>query len=257
MTLFDNLAYKTTNNHWLPKIIEAVETGYASQRRPVAIVKKKSFSPSSIGYKHNRCPRLWAMKFAGRYFEDDNTSLQSLGVMSGGTASHERIQTALENAGIVKELEREVTYSDPPIRGFADAIVEIDGEPVVVEIKTTRSEAFQSRTLSMKGPAYQMYQVLIYMYIEGIDKGVLLYENNNDKRLLAVPVEMTPENRAAVEKVFEWMRKIWDAHKADQVPARPWKKSSPNCADCPLFKACWEDEPREDVKIKSMVVHPW
>lgn len=255
MTIFDNLMYKT-EDEFLKKTIDAVERGYATMRRPVEVIKKNSFSPSAVGYKHNRCPRYHAMRFAGRYRFDDQPALQSLGVMNSGTAVHERIQGALEASGIVKELERETTYSDPPIRGFIDAIVEIDGEEFPVEIKSTRDEAFRWRVLRMNGPAYQMYQLLIYMYIENYDKGILLYENNNDKRLLAVPVYMTDENREAVEKVLDWMRKIWKAHEEDKLPARPWKQTSPNCADCPFFKECW-DEPREDIKIKSLVVHPW
>lgn len=255
MSLFDNLAYKS-QDEYLQKVIDAVEEGYAAMRREPEIIEKNSFSPSSVGYMHNRCPRFHAMRFAGRYLYKDEPSLQSLGVMNNGTLAGDRIQKALETAGIVEELEKEVLYDDPPIRGFIDAVVNIDGERIIVEVKTTRTEAFQSRVLSMKGPAYQMYQLLIYMYIENVQRGMLLYENNNDKRMLAVPVEMTDENREAVEKVFEWMRKIWAAHKEDQLPARPWKQSSPNCAGCPLFDACWS-EPREDIKLKSMTVHKW
>lgn len=258
MTLFDNLAYKTSNNDWLPKIIEAVEEGYNAKRRPLGIMKKNSFSPSSIGYKHNRCPRLWAMKFAGKYEEQETTDLEGIARMDHGTQAGNRIQDALQESGVAKELEYEIKFSDPPIRGFADVMAEIDGEPVVIEVKTTRTEAFESRKHSMKGPAYQMYQVLLYMFIEGIDKGVLLYENTNDKRLLAVPVTMTEDNKAAVEKALNWMRTVWKAHLDGLMPARPWKKTSPNCADCPLFNECWGDNaPPEDIKIKSMAVHSW
>ena len=257
MSLFDNITYKQQDDI-LEKIITAVEDGYAAKRRPSGVVKKNSFSPSSIGYKHNRCPRLWVMKFAGKYVEQDTVNLTSIAVMDNGTNRGNRIQEALDHAGIATALEHEITYSDPPIRGFADVMAKIDGEPVVIEIKTTRTEAFESRVHSMKGPPYQMYQLLMYMYIEGIDKGVLLYENNNDRRLLAVPVDMTDDNRAAVERAFEWMRKVWDAHEKGLMPARPWKKTSPNCADCPLFDECWgENAPPEDIKIKSMAVHNW
>jgi CRISPR/Cas system-associated exonuclease Cas4 (RecB family) len=103
-----------------------------------------------------------------------------------------------------------------------------------------------------------MYQVLMYMYLMNVNKGVLLYENTNDKRLLAVPVEMTEENTMIVESAFEWMRKVWEAHLNGLMPARPWKQTSPNCADCPLFNECWgENSPPEDIKIKSMQVHNW
>lgn len=255
MSLFDNLLYKTDDDI-LKKVIGAIENGYAEMRRKPEIIKKNSFSPSAVGYKHTRCPRYHAMRFAGRYMYEDKPSLQSIGVMSGGTGTHERIQQALTHAGFVKEIEKEVVYDDPPIRGFVDVVAEFDGKVVPIEIKTTRTEAFQYRVLNMKGPPYQQYQLLIYMYILDADEGILLYEDNNDKRLLAVPIYMTDENREAVERVFEWMRKIWKAHEEDQLPARPWKKTSPNCAGCPLFDECW-NEPREDIKIKSMVVHKW
>lgn len=256
MTIFDNLAFKP-KSEVLQKTIDAIETGYEQMRRPNEILSKNSFSPSAVGYMHNRCPRYHAMRFAGRYENKDTASLQSLAVMDGGTQAHERIQNALLAAGVAKEVEREITYDDPPIRGFVDVIADYgDGEVVPIEVKTTRTEAFQSRAWKMKGPAYQTYQLLIYMYILGVKRGILLYENNNDKRLLAIPIEMTDENRGAVEKVFDWMRKVWKAHLDGLLPARPWKQTSPNCAQCPLFDACWS-EPREDIKIKSMAVHPW
>lgn len=258
MSIFDNLAYKSTGNEWLPKVIEAVETGYEGKRRPLGIMKKNSFSPSSIGYKHNRCPRLWVMKFAGKYEEQATGTLQSLGIMNHGTNAGDRIQESFKHAGVAKHLEKEIKNVDPPIRGFIDAVIEIDGEEIIIEIKTTRTEAFRSRTLRMVGPPYQMYQILIYMYLENAKNGVLLYENTNDKRLLAVPVEMTDENRQAVEDAFEWMRLVWDAHEKGLMPARPWKQTSANCADCPLFNECWgENAPPEDIKIKSMRVHNW
>lgn len=257
MTIFDNPVFKS-NHEILKALIPAVERGYAAMKRPDGIIEKTSFSPSSIGYKHNRCPRLWAMKFAGKYESQETTSLQSLGVMDAGTVAHERIQNALTEAGVVKELEYDLRHDDPPIHGYVDAIVELDGHDVVVEIKTTRTEAWQSRANKMVGPAYQMYQLLTYMYLLKIDRGVLLYENSNDRRLLAVPVDMTDENRTAVENMFEWLRKVWKAHQDGLMPARPWKMTSPNCADCPLFNACWgENAPPEDIKIRSMAVHPW
>jgi len=258
MSLFDNLAYKNTGDDILKEVIAAVERGYEAKRRPLGVIHKKSFSPSSIGYKHNRCPRLWAMKFAGEYEEQATGTLSSLGVMDEGSNRHERIQSALQDGGIVKELEYEITHDDPPIRGFIDGILEINGETVILEIKTTRTEAFVWRVIKNVGPSYQMYQLLIYMYLMDVNKGVLLYENANDKHLLAVPVDMTDENRAAVEEALEWMRKVWRAHQDGLMPARPWQKTSPNCKDCPLFNECWKDDaPPEDIKIKSMAVHNW
>ena len=93
---------------------------------------------------------------------------------------------------------------------------------------------------------------------KGKKSGAFVYENKNDNTLLVIPVEMDSINEEIIDYAFEWMRTVYKAYKDDKMPVRPWKQTSPNCAKCTFFDACWaEDAPEGDIKIKPMVVHKW
>lgn len=257
MELIKNLAYKRHVGFDVSKLITAIEDGYEVMRKETKVVKKTSFSPSSIAYNHGRCPRRWVMLFQGEWRSVDTASAASLAIMNSGTGAHKRIQDALKESGIVIEEELEVTYDDPPIRGFVDNIVMIDGEEVVVEIKTTRQEAFEPKILSMKPAYYHMYQLLTYMKILGKKHGAFIYENRNDNALLVIPVTMDFTNEEIIDEAFEWMRKVWGQYQKGKLPVRPWKQTSSYCQGCPVFDACWNEAPEGDVKIKPLAVKKW
>lgn len=203
------------------------------------------------------CPRRWVLAFQGEHTGKDTVTATSVAVMDQGQGAHSRIQEALGESGILIEEEKEITNVSPPIRGFVDAIVEIDGVEIPVEVKTTRDEAFVWRQTSMKPTQYHYYQLLTYMKILEYDVGAFVYENKNDNTLLVIPIEMNEENQAVIDEAFEWMRTVCKAYEDGEMPMRPWKQSSPNCQDCMFFKTCWEDVPEGEVKIKPMVVHKW
>lgn len=257
MGLFKNLRYKNVGSLDTKKIADAVEAGYASKLRGDHVMHKVSFSPSSLVYGSGRCPRRWVMAFKGEYTAQDTFDTSSYAVVDHGTSAHTRIQAALEISGVVIEEEKEIKNEDPPIRGYIDNIIEIDGVQIPLEIKTTRQEAFEWRITSMKPTGHHMYQLLTYMKILGSKVGAFLYENKNDNSLLVIPVEMDEVNEQVINDAFEWMRLVHKQYEDGKLPARPWKQTSPNCKQCPLFKACWEDAPEGDVKIKPMKVHKW
>lgn len=257
MELIKNLAYKREVGFNVQRLIDCIEEGYESKRRKTGRFQKYSFSPSSIAYGSGRCARRWVMSFRGEWESVDNNSAASLAVMNQGQGAHQRIQDALKVSGVVLEEELEVKSDDPPIRGYVDNIVEIDGEKIVVEIKTTRSESFEPKIYSMKAAYYHMYQLLIYMKILGIRNGAFIYENKNDNSLLVIPVTLDDFNESIVDKALAWMRKVWDTYENGDLPTRPWKKTSQNCAQCPLFDACWKEAPDGNVDIKPMSVYKW
>src|SRR6478736_8213668 len=123
---------------------EIFEKGYLSHVRDVGIVKKETFAPSSIGYDGNgRCPRYWYMAFEGKYVFEDNNDAMSYATMSSGRTAGERIAQLFKTAGTLVDAEVEVRLQDPPIRGFIDVLVRLEGGDIAVgEIKTTRQEIF-------------------------------------------------------------------------------------------------------------------
>jgi CRISPR/Cas system-associated exonuclease Cas4 (RecB family) len=235
------------------KLSAAIEAGYLSQARANKFTKKVSFAPSSIGYNHARCARYWFMAFEGAMFEE---SVDAMGIanMSNGTYAHERIQKVLEDAGILVAKEVEITLKDPPIRGYVDAMVRLDGEILVGEIKTTRQEAFMFKQNSMKPSINHLYQILIYLRATGKQNGFLLYENKSDNTFLIIPVTMDERNSKILDDALDWLREVYLNSQEGALPTRPFTKKSKECKGCPLFKVCWDEKPDGEVEIKPMAV---
>lgn len=224
------------------KLGEFINVGYMTQRREPAVTKKTSFAPSAIGGYSGQCPRRWFLAFKGESMSDDDFDAVGIATMQTGTDAHARIQRALKDAGILVEDEREILCEDPPIRGFADAVVHMDGKDVVVELKTTRMESFNVRQATMKAMPQHMYQILMYLKIEGLEHGVLLYENRNDLSMVAIPVRMTENNQKIIDTAFDWMRMVYANYENNTLPTRPFTKKSKVCKSCPFYTACWDGE---------------
>lgn len=215
--------------------------------------KKTSFSPSSVGYGDGTCPRRWFISFDGAQF-DDNFDSVGLSNMLNGSYVHDRWQTLFEKTGVLVETEREILCQDPPIRGFADLIVEWNEVEVVGEIKSAKNEIFAIRRNKMEPAVYHLVQLLIYMEVLGLDEGFFLYEDKNEMNILIIPVKMTEENKRLVTKVLDWMREVYKSWEDQVLPTRPFTKKSRECANCPVRKACWNKYPDGDIDIKKLVL---
>lgn len=220
-------------------LISKIESGYTA-KRGTEFKTKKTFSPSTLVYGNGACPRYWFLAFEGADFED-NVDAYAVANMGSGTDGHARIQKAITDAGIMVEEEKRVISSDPPIFGFADAIIQWEEEQPVVEIKTMKEESFAYRKHA-KPPSYHLMQLIIYMKILGKKLGVLLYENKNTHELHAITVEPTEEYRAWADYAFDWMKKVRKSWEDKDIPQKPYRSNSKVCKTCPIQKACAEAE---------------
>ena len=170
--------------------------------------------------------------------------------MENGTLSHERIQGAIEASGIMLSKEKKMTNDDPPILGYHDVEINVDGKSIPIEIKTCSDVAFEYRKSSGKAPGYHIGQLLIYMYIDNHDLGLLLYENKNTHELLGIPVEMTPGHELWVENTFDWCREVKSASDADKLPKKQTRANAKICKSCPMKELCFNSSPDgEDIKL--------
>jgi CRISPR/Cas system-associated exonuclease Cas4 (RecB family) len=230
----------------VPAMIEKIESGYLVGRETKHRVKK-SFSPSSLVYGNGKCPRYWYYAFEGAVFTDD-ADAYAVANMTNGTMSHERLQKAMKDSGIMLEDEVKVINNDPPIFGFADGLLEFDGEELVAEIKTMREESFNYRKQSNSAPSYHLEQIILYMKILKKSKGVLIYESKNSHELHIIPVEVTDEYIKWVDYSFEWMRNVRKAWEDKTMPTKPYRSNSKVCKGCPVKDTCFAG-PKGDVKI--------
>lgn len=223
-----------------------LEEGSAKMGRSDGFTKKKSFAPSGVGYGSGTCPRYWYYAFHGANFVYNNTARQRAN-MDAGTAAGERIAKLYDAAGLLNASEFKIINEDPPIFGYGDLAVTWQGEQMVGEVKTTRTESFNTRAAAMAAPGYQLIQLLIYMKVLGKEKGFFAIEDKNDHSLLIIPIRMTEQRNQLVEEVFEWMRKVKAASDADTLPKRPFTPKSMQCKSCPVWDTCWDGYKRGSV----------
>jgi CRISPR/Cas system-associated exonuclease Cas4 (RecB family) len=203
--------------------------------------KKVSFAPSSLGFAGS-CPRYWYYAFNGAEF-DDKIEPASRAAMDSGIDRHIRIQKVYEQADLEDvDIEKEVRYSDPPIRGFVDALVSMNGQTAVGDIKTVRSDKFNYIAQRMKVNKTHALQILIYMYILDVKYGYIHYEDKDTNAELFIPVTMTPRLKEYVERVFDWMRAVKENADNGEMPKRPFAKQAINCKYCPLATQCWKKD---------------
>lgn len=246
-------------------IIEKINSGYIVNQKPKH-TKKKTFAPSGLVFGHGECPRYWYLAFEGNIFESYNDAYD-VANMNAGTLAHDRIQQAMLDSGIAKKFldekyfeetgkekdttEFKVVNSDPPIYGWGDAMLLIDDEEVVGEIKTMKSESFEYYKNKGEPADYHVKQLIIYMKVLGKAKGALIYENKNNHDLLVFPIEVTEQYKNWVNNTFDWMRVVYKSWKDKQLPQKNYRSNSKICKECPVKAACAMAEPGV-VKINSL-----
>lgn len=240
---------QSPKNNGLDALVEKINSGYIAKRGPKH-QQKKSFAPSTIAYGHGECARYWYLAFEGGTFEDYADAFAGAN-MTNGIKGHERIQQAIRDSGILVQDEFKITYEDPPIFGFGDAIVDWEGEELLLEIKTAMQEGFEYRKKSRKAKTGHLVQLLIYMKILKKARGVILYENKNNHELLAIPVEVNDYYRGWVDQTFEWMRTVRKAWEDKKLPTKNYRSNSKICKTCPLRAVC--DQAGEGaIKLNSL-----
>lgn len=218
------------------ELIDSVYSGYIKHEKD-KWRKKVSFAPSGLVYGSGACAKRWYLQFDGVVHESKSEPISIAG-MRNGIASHERIQEAMRDSGIVKEIERVVQSTDPPIFGYADAILTLNGEDYVCEIKTTKHSNFEYRVRTNIIASYHLLQVLLYMYVLNISKGVVLYESKDTNELHAITIEMTDEYRRWVEDVLRWCRTVYEMYQNGEMPKRSFRAGSKICKSCPVEQEC-------------------
>ena len=239
-------------------LIKKINAGYIAKQEP-KYTKKKTFAPSQLVYGHGECPRYWYFAFEGNIFESFNEPYD-IANMSAGVLSHDRIQKAMLDGGVAKQYldddnnpttEFKVTNDDPPIFGWGDAMINLNDEEIVGEIKTMKDDSFERFKLKGEPADYHVKQLIIYMKVLKKAKGVLIYENKNNHDLLVFPIEVTDKYKNWIDTTFDWMRVVYKSWKEQLLPQKNYRANSKICKECPVKAVCAVAEPGV-VKIKSL-----
>jgi CRISPR/Cas system-associated exonuclease Cas4 (RecB family) len=262
---------KVTNSEEDENFVEglptAINAGYLVKTK-TRFVKKNNFSASSLAYGAGECPRYWTLAFDGQ-ITYDNSDAMGVANRTQGTLGHGRIQEAIEASGLLAQdmefdpiprkysqqthpaMEFRVKTDDPPFDGYGDVMIDYKGERLVGEIKTIRNDEFEYRKINRRPKMAHLMQLLLYMKVWKMRKGVMIYENKNTHELLTLPVVVSEHYRAWAEEVFDWMKLVYKNWQEKQLPEIPYRSNSKICKVCPIQKACAEAG-SGTIKIKPM-----
>jgi len=197
------------------------------------IFKKVSgFHPSYT----NQCSRYWYYLFDGVDVTSD-FSPQTHRIFDNGHAVHDRLYGYFRDMGILVDEEIPVTYSDPPIEGTADGIINWYGDKLI-ELKSISSEGFHYRQIYKKPKDEHYRQAQIYMQCLNLDSGFVIYENKNNQEILPIYIQ---KDQDFINKLFKKYREYYGNFVTQSIPDRPYKRTSKNCSSCDLAALCWGD----------------
>ena len=262
---------KVTNSEEDEKFVEglptAINAGYLVKTK-TKFVKKNNFSASGLTYGAGECPRYWTLAFDGQITYDNSDAI-GVANRTQGSLGHGRIQEAIEASGLLAQdlemdpiprkydqqthpaLEFRVKTDDPPFDGYGDVMIDYKGERLIGEIKTIRNDEFEYRKINRRSKMAHLMQLLLYMKVWKMRKGVMIYENKNTHELLTLPVVVNEHYRTWAEEAFDWMKLVYKNWQEKQLPEIPYRSNSKICKVCPIQKACAEAG-NGTIKIKPM-----
>lgn len=124
--------------------------------------------------------------------------------------------------------------------GHCDGVIELvkdsEEDRYVVDFKTIRSEKFEF--LNAPDKVY-ITQIRIYMWLLGINQGIIFYEEKNSHGLKAYKVFQDPH---VVEELKKNSKLLWDLLQKKKIPTIPkyFVIDKKPCTYCDFKKRCWD-----------------
>lgn len=199
----------------------------------------------------------------------EDLSPRSLSIFELGDALHAMERGDMLALGVpIKDIERKVKLvvpagplipSDPDeapghgegteIPGHIDGIVEIDGEDVLLDVKTMNANSFSKLLREGISEDYQA-QLNSYLHALGLKRAVLWCYNKNDSDRALVEYTYSPELQ---ERIFAHFRTAHNHKPGDALPPPSYepydqrKARKPTglsvlhfkCGYCPFRERCW------------------
>lgn len=203
-----------------------------SKKNETVFKKVGGFHPSYT----NQCSRYWYYLFEGVNITS-SFSPQTHRIFDNGHAVHDRLYGYFRDMGVLIAEEVKVTLSDPPIEGTADGIINWYGDKLI-ELKSISSEGFHYRQIYKKPKDDHYRQAQIYMHCLDLDSGFVIYENKNNQEILPIYIQ---KDQVFIDKLFKKYREFYGNFVTQNIPDRPYKRTSKNCNSCDLAALCWGD----------------
>ncbi len=194
-----------------------------------------------------RCPRNIFFRF--KRAPSREMEAERLRLLEHGNYIHQLVLRPLFSLRLVRATEIDIPPQEV-VKGRADAIISINGEPWVLDIKSISGRINLERMTEPKQEDY--YQIQLYLHYFGIKKGILLYMNKDTQELKEFGVDY---NNELVKQLLANFENLKSKIKSNIIPAR--LSDYPNnwqCAYCEFRNICNIAEGEEinwnDFKLK-------
>lgn len=218
------------------------------------------FYPSSVG----QCSRKIAYQMVGT--PSQPLPARVLRILDNGTSMHSRYELLFAEMGILLASEVKISEESEDkaiaefcrkyhISGRTDAIIRVDDEVYIVELKSASNNSF-SRIRDSGEPKKEHYQqIQLYMHILGIHRGIILMENKDTQEIWEFPVHYDPEMATHILKTINMINESVANYMASVelgnyerpyiqlehlFPDREYDKTSFECRYCDFRSICWQ-----------------
>lgn len=218
------------------KIIELLNKGCLIKREEDS--KKRDltvYHPSALG----DCIRK--MYYEKKSYEPLSLEPQVLRIFNNGSYAHVRLSEYLRKAGVLVAEELPVRNDVWNVRGNCDAIIELDGEKILLDFKTIKHYPFTKMKEGEKelDKGY-LTQMNVYLWLLGYSKGFFVFEDKNTQELLISEVEY---DQTIIEGVKEKITLLNEYIKKNETPNREYDKDSDwQCRYCLYRHHCYEGD---------------
>lgn len=159
-----------------------------------------------------KCPRSIFFKF--KQAPAREIEAERLRLFEYGNYVHQLILRPLFSLRLVRATEIDISPQEI-ITGRADAIISLEGEPYVLDIKSISGRMNLEK---MKEPKLEdCYQIQLYLHYFGIKKGILLYLNKDTQEIKEFPITY---NNELVKKLLDNFEKLKSKIESNIIPPR-------------------------------------
>ena len=216
------------------KLIPLID-GFLETRAKKEVEKKDGVRDYFHISEVDKCPRAIYYKMKG--YPGEGYKPETYRKLDNGDYVHMRLMSMLMSLGIVVAAEIRIP-EERIFHGRADAIVSIDNDLYVLEIKSMNSYAF--KRLEEPDKAH-LKQIQLYMHYFNIDKGIILVENKDNQELKEFVVAKDEKILQEISANFISLKKMFDDN---TLPPKPKFSSNDKwkCDYCAYRKTCEEND---------------
>lgn len=205
--------------------------------------ERRGLHASSIIVSDDKfCYRKQILSLFYKQLQGEQVSVSLKRIFSEGDAIHEKWQRLFIRGGLCDPLDcdysrfnKEFDLSYTP-----DIICEIDGNKYVVEIKSVNTFQFKKGKEHPSGKK----QCMLYMYLEGIEKGIVLQEDKNTQEfrinVYELDYNVVKPYIARLERIQYYKQRLMKKHKITKRHKNCTGYTCKMAQECPMRDACYK-----------------